>query len=70
MNLLHTYKPRTQAIPEDELKQRAHGVDGMLVLLTDKVSSDLIQAAGTHSLSLFLTIKTLACACCDACARF
>ena len=40
---LDIYPETSQAIPAEELKKRAAGVDGMLVLLTDKVSSDLIE---------------------------
>eukprot|EP00802_Teleaulax_amphioxeia_P017902 Tamp_18072.p1 GENE.Tamp_18072~~Tamp_18072.p1 ORF type:complete len:337 (-),score=57.78 Tamp_18072:259-1269(-) len=45
---LDIYPETSQAIPAEELKKRAAGVDGMLVLLTDKVSSDLIEAAGKN----------------------
>jgi len=45
---LDVYEHSAQAIPTEELLTRAKGVDGLLVLLTDKVSSDLIQAAGKN----------------------
>ena len=48
---LDIYEETSQAIPAEELKKRAAGVDGMLVLLTDKVTSDLIEVGlpRTHS---------------------
>jgi glyoxylate/hydroxypyruvate reductase len=45
---LDVYERTAEAIPADELKQRAKGVDGMLVLLTDKVTADLVHSAGSN----------------------
>ena len=43
---LDVFEHTADAIPADELRRRAAGVDGMLVLLTDRVSRELVQAAG------------------------
>lgn len=45
---LDIYEHTSEAIPAEELKRRAQGVDGMLVLLTEKVNSEILEAAGQN----------------------
>lgn len=46
---LDIFEHRDKAIPAEELEARVkNGVDGMLVLLTDKVSRQLVTAAGSR----------------------
>ena len=53
---LDIYEHTSEAIPAEELRRRAQGVDGMLVLLTDKVTADLLEAAG-RSLKVISTMS-------------